>query len=193
MSTGLLTGRRRAPRVLVVACAAALLAAAAGCGDKGDQEDRAGPEPRAMVPAGAADSAGVDTSSALVNESAYVAGTISDAGSIREVPGSPDSPDQTAPAKVVPPSQIRPATSASTRGGDYNLQLGSFTNLDNARRQAERIRALGYAPVLEKSELGGQTYHRVILRGVGDMAEASRLGEVIHSKLGIAYLVRRAK
>ena len=57
----------------------------------------------------------------------------------------------------------------------------------------DRISALGYEPVIEDSDLGGQTYHRVMLRGVGDMAEASRLGEHIHSELGIAYLVRRGQ
>ena len=53
-------------------------------------------------------------------------------------------------------------------GGGYNLQLGSFANLDNARKQAARLTALGYAPVIEKSDLGGKIVHRVMLKGVGD-------------------------
>jgi cell division septation protein DedD len=156
-----------------------------------------------MVPDAALDTAAVDTGATSDMESAYEAGTLPDAEGVREDPAAGDRTAQDAEAelKTIPaetearptPSVTRPSTSVSSGDGAYNLQLGSFTNLANARKQADRISALGYAPVIEESNLGGQIYHRVMLRGVGDMAEASRLGEYIHSELGIAYLVRRGK
>ncbi|MEN8007078.1 MAG: SPOR domain-containing protein [Candidatus Krumholzibacteriota bacterium] len=185
MSTGLTTGRRNLSRVLVLALAATALAALSGCGKGGENEDAAPEKPRAMVPGETSDTTVVDTAAAPATESAYVAGTLSDAAGV-----STDSvpTEQAAP---VTKADTRPSTSVTSNTGAFNLQLGSFTNLANARKQADRISELGYAPVIEESDLGGQTYHRVMLKGVGDMAEASRLGELIHSKLGIAYLVRR--
>ncbi len=75
--------------------------------------------------------------------------------------------------------------------GTYSLQLGSFRSAENARAEAERIAALGHAPVVEVASLGGQTYHRVVLRGLADRNEAERLGENIRSQLGITYLIRQ--
>jgi cell division septation protein DedD len=134
-------------------------------------------------------------------ESVYQAGTLPTAEGVNEADEIPEveAPAAVTEIKAAPaeaqapqePAATRPATTVSSGNGSYSLQLGSFTNVDNARKQADRVRALGYAPVIEESNLGGQVYHRVMLRGVGDMAEASRLGEYIHSELGIAYLVRR--
>ena len=185
-----------------------LLALLAGCG--GGDQDQAGQETKStsLVPAGSPGEAVRDTGSAAQVESAYQAGTlVVDQGvSVDADPGSQAAgaalkPAQSPGRSEIPtdsgaPSQAaaaRPVTSASAGDGAFNLQLGSFTNLDNARRQADRIRGLGYEPVIEASDLGGQIYHRVMLKSVGDMAEASRLGEHIHSELDIAYLVRRAK
>ena len=198
MSTGLMTGRRNLSRVLALtvalALAVALFASLSGCGKGGEDEDAVQQKPRAMVPGGTGDTTVVDTADTSVTESAYEAGTLTDSGGVREDSASTE---QAAPVKDatdtpdIQKAETRPSTTVKSTDGAYSLQLGSFTNLANARNQADRIRALGYAPVIEESDLGGQTYHRIMLRGVGDMAAASRLGEHIHSKLGIAYLVRR--
>jgi cell division septation protein DedD len=136
-------------------------------------------------------------------EGAYEAGTLSGAGGVKEDPAPEEiapldtgdkikaTPVQTEAQPARSSTETRKAKSGTGGDGAYSLQLGSFTNLDNARKQVDRISALGYAPVIEESNLGGQIYHRVMLLGVGDMAEASRLGEHIHSELDIAYLVRR--
>jgi len=206
MSSGLLTGRRCLSLVLVLALGVAVPAVLSGCGGGDEDEATTRQKPRESVPGGELDSAVVDTGSTTDMESSYEAGTLPHREGVSEdqSPGEPTTPDSGADLKVVPAdtevrggvsetaSGARPATSVSSGEGAYSLQLGSFTNLDNARKQADRISALGYAPVIEESNLGGQTYHRVMLRGVGDMAEASRLGEHIHSEIGIAYLVRRA-
>ena len=199
MSAGRLTVRLSL--VLVLALGFATPVALTGCGG-GDQEESATQEkPRAMVPDAAFDTAAVDTGITPDTESSYEAGTLPDAEGVSEdtAAGEQTAQDAGAELKAVPvetearpvQSVTRPSTSVSSGDGAYGLQLGSFTNLSNARKQADRISALGYAPLIEESDLGGQIYHRVMLWGVGDMAEASRLGEYIHSETGIAYLVRR--
>ena len=202
MSRGLLTGRLGLSLVLVLACGFLALACLSGCG-KGDQEESVTQQkPQGMVPAAALDSAMVDSVVTSEAETAYEAGPLPTSEGVRDDPSSTEQVTGQAGAELkaspgatetVPAaSASRPPTTVSTGEGSYSLQLGSFTNLANARKQVDRLSALGYAPVIEQSDLGGQIYHRVMLRGVGDMAEASRLGEYIHSELGIAYLVRRA-
>lgn len=199
MSTGLLTGRRSLSGVLALTMVVMVLAALSGCGKGNQDEQDAQPEPGTLVPGGTPDTSAVDTTAGIVSESAYVAGTLTDFEGVREIAGSTDQAPPVAEMKevrkekAVTKTEVRPATPATSNDGAYGLQLGSFTSLANARKQADRISELGYSPVIEESNLGGETYHRVMLRGVGDMAAASQLGEHIHSKLGIAYLVRRGK
>lgn len=165
----------------------------AGCGGKDEDELTFTGKPRGLVPAAAFDSTVVDSASA---DSAGVVpeeGTSAEGGGLNAVAERPEpviKEIDTSPAgaRVAPAQKV---TKAAAAGGPYSLQLGSFTNVDNARRQGDRIRSLGYDPVIEASNLGGQVYHRVMLKGFRDMAEASRLGEKIRSELGIAYLVRR--
>lgn len=191
MSRGLMTRRPNLSRVLALVFAMVLCVAFCGCGKGGEDKEAVQEKPRAMVPGGIGDTTVVDIADTSVTESAYVAGTLTGSDGVREdpVPTEPAAPVNE--VKEVRKTESRPPTAVKSTDGDYSLQLGSFTNLENARNQADRISALGYAPTIEESNLGGQVYHRVMLRGVGDMAEASRLGELIHSKLGIAYLVRR--
>jgi len=201
MRRGLLTGRQRLSLVLGVTCGFLALACLSGCG-KGDQEEPVTQnKSQGMVPGAVHDSVSVDTVVTVDTESAYEAGTLPATEGVRDdsstaeqaavetVPEIKAAPTETETAPAA--SLSRPSTTVSTGDGSYSLQLGSFTNLANARKQVDRLSALGYAPVIEESDLGGQVYHRVMLRGVGDMTEASRLGEYIHSELGIAYLVRR--
>jgi cell division septation protein DedD len=206
MSRGLLTGRRSLSLnlILVLGVAALMLS---GCGGGDQEEATTQQKPQAMVPGAETDSTAVDTAVVSDMEGAYEAGTLSGAEGDGEYPDSDTKAPaetaaeinatpaeaETAPGSSRTSSGTRQTTTASSGDGAYSLQLGSFTNLDNARKQADRISALGYAPVIEESNLGGQIYHRVMLLGVGDMAEASRLGELIHSELDIAYLVRRVK
>ncbi|MBE0566782.1 MAG: SPOR domain-containing protein, partial [Krumholzibacteria bacterium] len=99
------------------------------------------------------------------------------------------------PPPATGPRREPPRTADQARlavpGGTYSLQLGSFRSLDNARSLGARVEALGYAPVLESAVVGGQTYHRVLLRGLADRTEASRTGERLRSELGVTYLIRQ--
>ena len=199
MSRGLLTGRRSLFLILILVVAATVVLSGCGGGDK--EEAATQQKPRTLVPGAESDSAAADTSAVINMEGAYEAGTLSGAEGVSEdpAPERKDTLDTGDEIKATPaPANTQPSRSStdspkekSGSGGAYSLQLGSFTNLDNARKQVDRISALGYSPVIEESNLGGQVYHRVMLLGVGDMAEASRLGEHIRSELDIAYLVRR--
>jgi cell division protein FtsN len=184
---------------------AALMFLLAGCGGGEDDEFVEQPKPRYMVPGQASDSTAADSPEGNLEESSYQAGTLSGNDGVTEEVDTQAAAGDDREAEIkatVSPSKAAPVTTSSrpevstsaVSGAEvYSLQLGSFTNLANARQQADRIRALGYSPVMEETVLAGQTYHRVMLKSVGDMAEASRLGEHIHSELDIAYLVRRAK
>ena len=199
MSRGLLTGRRILFLILILGVAATVVLS--GCGGGESEEAATQQKPRTLVPGAESDSAAADTSAVINMEGAYEAGTLSGAEGVSEdpAPERKDTLDTGDEIKATPaPANTQPSRSSadspkekSGSGGAYSLQLGSFTNLDNARKQVDRISALGYSPVIEESNLGGQVYHRVMLLGVGDMAEASRLGEHIRSELDIAYLVRR--
>jgi len=191
MSRGLMTGRRSLILILILGLGVAAPVVLSGCGG-GDQEEAVTQQkPTGMVPGAEPDSAAVDTAAAPEMEGAYEAGTLVGSEGVNEDPTPVET--ETQPESTRSSSGTRQASTGSSGDGAYSLQLGSFTNLDNARKQADRISALGYSPVIEESNLGGQIYHRVMLLGVGDMAKASRLGEHIHSELDIAYLVRRVK
>jgi cell division septation protein DedD len=205
MSRGLPFRLRGLTIVFALAISALGLVLMAGCGGGEDDDFVDQPKPRYMVPGQAADSTSADTSSVTSGESSYEAGTLTGSEGVTQSVDSQGAAltgqeaeikptkDESNAAPVTTTSRPGVSTSGANGSDAYSLQLGSFTNLDNARQQADRIKAMGYSPVIEETVLAGQTYHRVLLRNVGDMAKASRLGEHIHSELDIAYLVRRAK
>jgi len=197
MSTGTRRGAtattRNARNALVILLSCAALAGCGGGGDETEETPR-----KALVPA-----AMDDTSYAAPDTTAWqqMGGTPAEEEAFEEdrapaesaatLSATADRPQASAgsPASA---SATPSAPAAAPAEGPFVLQLGSFRSLDNARRQADRIRALGHDPVIEASTLGGQTYHRVVLRGLPDHAAAASLGERIHAELGITYLVRRA-
>ena len=167
-------------RILVVVALLAIAATGIGCGGGGDEDAEAQKPKTALVP-GALD----DTLRTSADTSSWyqMGGTDSDQGGL----------SSSTHEGAVRESGSNPSSVAKKPKGDYILQLGYFQNADNARRQADRIVALGHRPSIEVSNLGGQTYHRVVLTGLPDHSAASALGERIHAELGITYLVRLAR
>lgn len=176
-------------RTLVVAALLAISAASVGCGGGGDEEAEAEPPKSALVP-GALD----DTLRTTADTSSWyqLGGTESSDSGLSSSAREGGAPESSAQA-VATDSRPNPSSVAKKPEGDYILQLGSFRDQDNARRQADRLVALGYQPFIEDSNLGGQIYHRVVLLGLPDQSAASALGERIHAELGITYLVRKAR
>jgi cell division septation protein DedD len=189
MTTATAPRRAAAAPILLLLC---LLLPALGCGEK--EPESTGERSLRLTPADAvADSAAVADSSA-VGPAAAEAPAEAAAAQPAETLKRSDTPAAAAPEVDTAGSNSNPFTrtaAAPAAGGPYSLQLGSFAKQDNARKQAERLRGLGYKPAVEVAVLGGQTYHRVFLRGLADQDSARQLGEKIRAETGISYLVRR--
>ncbi len=121
-------------------------------------------------------------------------------GTPSQLPENP-APETSEPAgegkvtRVVPPAgQEEPAGDpppSATISGPFSLQLGSFTVLAIAEEKAAQLRKMGHAATIEQAEVGGQLYHRLFIRGLADHKSAEKLGEELHSSLGLSYLVKR--
>ncbi len=187
MYTGQLNRIPAAGRTAFLLWAALGLSLLAGCGGQDEPEPEARPASQAMVPAGT-DTTAVDTAVADVLTDPQNPGT-------SETDAVPtDAPEATLhePLRAETAEPVAHSRTKVTAGtGEYSLQLGSFRSAANARAEVERIAAFGHTTEVEVATLGGQTYHRVVLRGLADRAAAERLGEDISSQLGITYLIRR--
>lgn len=177
--------RRRLFPTLLIALALVMIAA---CGDK----DEGTPVPRqgqALLPAARIDSvppAPADAGETTVPEPGASAAATTPKPTAETIKAAAPSPERAAR------KPISGATQAGTKAwGAYSLQLGSFRQEANAKRQAARLRERGHAVQIEVAVLGGQTYHRVFLHGIADRDTARRLGEKIHRELDLAYLIRR--
>jgi len=197
MYTGQIKRNLIARRIAVALWTLAALGLMAGCGGKDEAEPVAQEEPQAMVPA-TEDSNAINTAADTVltaGTAVTEAGTSGTDGVIQALDseknpyqGSESAGTQSGESSVDSPFN-RPQV--TTGNGAFSLQLGSFRNVDNAHAQVARIRELGYSPTVEVASLGGQTYHRVVLRGLADRSEAERFGEHVRSELGITYLIRQ--
>lgn len=59
--------------------------------------------------------------------------------------------------------------------GDFYIQIGSFTNPENAVRLKEQLLSWGRKTVIMEYDHGGQIFHRVQVRGGDTMSEAGRM------------------
>ena len=59
---------------------------------------------------------------------------------------------------TAPPPKPAPAAAA---GGDWIVQLGTFSEEANARRLAQRASTFGYEPVVSNYRANGRTLYRV--------------------------------
>ncbi|HPF69872.1 MAG TPA: SPOR domain-containing protein [Candidatus Krumholzibacteria bacterium] len=163
------------------ALVAGSLVAAGGCGG-GNQQDA--PPATALVPGAQATA---DTLAAP-DSTSLAAGTMAEPAVTATLNAAPSR----ATAETVGAPRGTDVARKPAPGGTWALQIGSFRSLDNARRLVERANALGYRPVLESVVIGGETHHRVVLRGLPDRAEAASVGERLRSELGITYLIRQS-
>jgi cell division septation protein DedD len=165
----------------VAGLVSAALIALPGCGGGDDTPAPAGhalvPGPGALPDTAAVDTTALDDALPAAETSAAAEPVLAPAG---------EQPRRTEPPRSADVAR-KPAP-----GGAFSLQLGSFRSLDNARRLVGRVENLGYAPVLESVVIGGETHHRVVLRGLPDRAEAASVGERLRSELGITYLIRQS-
>ena len=102
----------------------------------------------------------------------------------RQPPPASPPEDTTAPApsgNAAPPVSVAPATSTT---GMWAVQLGSFSNKDNAEKLAADLRKQGYAAFLSQLQTSNGVMHRVRIGPQKDResaeAMATRLGKVGH-------------
>jgi DedD protein len=103
-------------------------------------------------------------------------------------PASAPVAEETAPARIrqqptVEPNPATPAPAASNTGM-WAVQLGSFSNKENAEKLAAELRKQGYAAFLSQLNTGSGTLHRVRIGPQKDResaeAMAARLLKVGH-------------
>ncbi len=74
-------------------------------------------------------------------------------------------------------------------GGKYTLQLGAFSDRDNARRLAIQIEARGYRPLIEEASVHGSTVYRVRLGPFNSIESAQSLGQTLGSSGFSSFVV----
>lgn len=92
-----------------------------------------------------------------------------------------------APVRVKPPEQEVPLKAADTSGtatsdtGLWAVQLGSFSNQQNAERLAADLRKQGYAAFLSQIRSGDTSLHRVRIGPQKDRASAEAVAAKLKS------------
>lgn len=97
---------------------------------------------------------------------------------LAQAPAAAPAPAATAPATPAPAATPTPAPlPASAAAGRYVVNVGSFSNLDNARSLADRLRAAGLPLTSESVDVSGKPAMRLRVGPYGDRtaAEAARL------------------
>lgn len=90
---------------------------------------------------------------------------------------APESPPEPAPATQPEPAAVSDALPASTAGGRYAVNVGSFSNLANARALADKLRAAGLPVTSESVDVNGKPAMRLRVGPYAErtVAEAARL------------------
>lgn len=71
-----------------------------------------------------------------------------------------------------------PASKRSWLPGQFTIQIGSYSALQDARDQIEAMEALGLEPLLRAAEVSGKgKWHRIYLGGFNSREEAEAAGE----------------
>jgi len=79
----------------------------------------------------------------------------------------------------------------STAEGEWVVTAGSFTEEDNARRQAQKLEKRGYSPFITQIKHEGITYHRVNVRTFSKRDDAEELAQQVREDGFVAGLVHR--
>jgi DedD protein len=100
-----------------------------------------------------------------------------------EPEASNDANDTPAAAPITPEpapieqARVEPVERESASASGWAVQLGSFSNADNAERLARELRARGYKAFVSPYESGGQKRSRVRIGPEQDRARAEQLAQ----------------
>lgn len=102
-----------------------------------------------------------------------------------EAPGQSAANAQPAPTPRAIPMEVAPDLAG------WVVQVGSFTDPENAERLQARLRGGGFAAFTESVESDGRTWRRVRVGPELSRADAERLQSQLESRFGIDGLVRK--
>ncbi len=101
---------------------------------------------------------------------------------------------ETKPASVAKPAAPAPKPAEPAKpaasGVGYAVQLGAFSNADDANKLRDRVRAAGFSAFVEQVRTDKGALSRVRVGPVADRAEADRLKAQVAAKVGIDGMVR---
>jgi len=83
------------------------------------------------------------------------------------------------------------AEQPSTADGEWVVTAGSFTEEDNARRQAQKLEERGYSPFITQIKHEGITYHRVNVQTFSKRDDAEELAQKVREDGFVAGLVHQ--
>jgi DedD protein len=93
-------------------------------------------------------------------------------------------PNSTPPKPAAPPEAARPAAK-----GAWTVQLGSFGDEDNARKQAQRVGTYGYKPAVSTHRSGGRVLYRVRVGSYDKRSEADATASSLSAHGFVAQVV----
>ncbi|MEX2479788.1 MAG: SPOR domain-containing protein [Gammaproteobacteria bacterium] len=109
-----------------------------------------------------------------------------------EAPVPFEPPLRQAPATATaPPPPAQPPTAADS-APQWVVQVGSFSEQNNATRLAEKLRAAGFSAFIERRQEQGGTAHKVRVGPEPDRAAAARLRAQLADRFDLPGLILRA-
>tara|TARA_Y100000591_G_C21803013_1_gene683206 strand:- start:634 stop:1401 length:768 start_codon:yes stop_codon:yes gene_type:complete len=86
-------------------------------------------------------------------------------------------------------SQVFSFKSKKQNLGPYVIQIGAFSNKENAKRLKLQVRQLGHDVSIKKVDSSGNIFYAVRVNRYKSKFEAEKIGKDIKSKLGVSYRV----
>jgi DedD protein len=105
-----------------------------------------------------------------------------------ETPAAAPEPPPPPPATTAKPEPPKPKPAPAVTSG-YVVQLGAFSDADNAQRLATQLREHGYAPKLDSVSVDGKRATRVRVGPYRSKDEASAAQARIHKDIGTQGVV----
>ena len=86
-------------------------------------------------------------------------------------------------------SQVFDFKKTTKSAGPYVVQIGAFSNMENANRLKLQVRQLGHDVSINKVDSNGKTFFAVRINRYKTKIKAEQIGKSIKSKLGVSYRV----
>jgi DedD protein len=114
------------------------------------------------------------------------------AGAAKPVASSKPAPAPTEASKPAPTEESKPpasTASATAKKGDWVVQVGSFGEEENAKRQAQRVNTYGYKPEVSSIRANGRSMYRVRVGPYATRAQADATASSLAAHGFVAQVV----